>query len=143
MISAWSCPDAAGTRHARTATDKKPKNRRTVDMSASLVAIPSYTSHEMTHNSERITWRDSSVLMNCLTIVMIACLVPRHPFTEQKYLAFATWIFAALAIVNHLFPQRMSWLTHVVKAAYTNVLFASVAPSMTLGTMWWLPPVAV
>ena len=86
-----------------------------------------------------MTWRDSSVLINCLTIVMIACLVPHRPLSEHLYLTIATYVFVAFALVNHLFPERLHFLTHVVKAAYTNLIFASVG----LGLLWWATPIAI
>src|SRR5262245_64854603 len=93
-------------------------------------------------DGDSTTWRDSSVLINCLTILMIACLVPQAPFAHV-YLTVATYAFVGLALANHLFPQRLQLLTHAVKAAYTNLLFAAVGPRLDLGPYGWLWPAAV
>jgi len=87
------------------------------------------------------SWRDSNVLLNALTIALVACLVPARPFSpSQLYLTLATWAFVAAALANHLAPERWPRLTHVVKAAYTQLLFASVAPAAGLTRLW---PVAL
>lgn len=90
------------------------------------------------------SWRDSNVLVNTITIALVACLVPARPFSaSQLHLTLATWAFVTAAVVNHLVPERWPRLTHVVKAAYTQLLFASVAPAAGLGGRWWLAAVAV
>lgn len=70
---------------------------------------------------------ESAQLVNALSIALVACLVPENPWTDNLYLTLSTLCFASLATLNHLFPARLAWLTHVVKAAYTHVLFASLA----------------
>lgn len=90
------------------------------------------------------SWRDANALMNALTIGLLVCLVPARPFSAgQLSLTLASWAFVGTALVNHLFPQRLHWMTHVVKAAYTQLLFASVAPIAGLGGQWWLAAAAV
>ena len=77
---------------------------------------------------------ESPQLVNALSIAFVACLVPENPWTENLYLTISTLCFASLATLNHLFPTRLEWLTHVIKAAYTHVLFAS------LSIAWfWVP----
>jgi adenine/guanine phosphoribosyltransferase-like PRPP-binding protein len=80
---------------------------------------------------------ESAQLVNALTIAFVACLVPEQPWTENLYLTASTLGFALLATLNHLFPARLEWLTHGVKAGYTHVLFAS------LSIAWWWVPVVI
>jgi len=90
------------------------------------------------------SWRDASVLMNAATVALVACLVPAQPFSPaQLHLTLAIWAFVTVAFVNHLAPRRWPWLTHVVKAAYTQLLFASVAPAAGLDGRWRLAALAV
>ncbi len=81
-------------------------------------------------------WRPTSnSLLNALTIGLLAFQIPRDPWGDDAYLTVATLGFVALATLNHLDPRRLAWLTHGVKAAYTHVLFASLAPP---GSRGWL-----
>lgn len=77
---------------------------------------------------------ESARLLNALSIAFVACLVPQDPWTDNLYLTVSTLCFASLATLNHLFPTRLEWLTHVIKAAYTHLLFASLAIAW-----WWVP----
>lgn len=79
---------------------------------------------------------ESAQLLNALSIAFVACLVPEQPWTDNLYLTVSTLVFASLATLNHLFPARLGWLTHVIKAAYTHLLFASLATAC-----WWVPVV--
>jgi adenine/guanine phosphoribosyltransferase-like PRPP-binding protein len=77
---------------------------------------------------------ESAQLVNALTIAFVACLMPHDPWADNLYLTISTLCFASLATLNHLFPTRLEWLTHVVKAAYTHLVFAS------LSIAWlWIP----
>ncbi|MEM6731989.1 MAG: hypothetical protein AAF658_10560, partial [Myxococcota bacterium] len=70
---------------------------------------------------------DANRLINALTVALIGCLIPLSPWSDNLYLTVSTLIFALLAAANHLFPERLARLTHVVKASYTHLLCASVA----------------
>ncbi|MEZ4452912.1 MAG: phosphoribosyltransferase [Nannocystaceae bacterium] len=84
------------------------------------------------------SWRDSSVLINALSVAVLACQIPNEPLSSpQIALTITTWAFVAVALVNHLAPERWPRLTHVVKAAYTWLLFASIGPAAGLTGPWW------
>lgn len=79
---------------------------------------------------------DGNQLSNCLSIAMVACLVPRAPLSDGLYLAGSILTFVALGFANHLFPRRLHRLTHGVKAAYTHVLAASLAATNVQPWLW-------
>ena len=70
---------------------------------------------------------DANSLVNALSVAMVACLIPVQPWTENLYLSCSTLVFAGLAVLNHLWPRHLNRLTHPIKAAYTHLLFASLA----------------
>lgn len=70
---------------------------------------------------------DGNQAVNCLSIGLLVCLIPRAPRPTDHYLMAALLVFTSLGFLNHLFPRRLHRLTHAVKAAYTHVLCASLA----------------
>jgi len=71
---------------------------------------------------------DGAHLLNALSAALVLTLVPWQALGAAVYLSTSLVVFAVLATINHLAPSRLRRLTHVVKAAYTQVLAASVAP---------------
>jgi hypoxanthine phosphoribosyltransferase len=69
---------------------------------------------------------EGRALFNAYTIAYVGCLIPLHPFDSNLILTLSTYTFALAAVLNHLFPRRLSFLTHVVKALYTWLLFSSI-----------------
>lgn len=60
------------------------------------------------------------------TSAAIAVQVPKDPFGANLYLTIATYGFALAAFLNHLFPEKLHNCTHVVKAFYTQLIYASI-----------------
>lgn len=71
-------------------------------------------------------WIDGDRLLNAWTVMLVLTCVPWRRVTQVPWLAGAIVVFAVVAVVNHLEPVRFRRLTHVVKAAYTHVLAASL-----------------
>lgn len=71
-------------------------------------------------------------MINALTLLWLGCLIPRAPFGANLVFTVSLHSFMVVAIVNHLFPQRLPWLTHVVKALYTVLLLVSLKASLLL-----------
>jgi|GEM_PF-1842545 len=80
-------------------------------------------------------------LHNAWSVGFMLFLVPHDAFGKHLYLTLSTVGFVAVAVVNHLFPQKLPWLTHLVKAAYTHLVFASLGVSTS--SLWFLGVAAV
>lgn len=70
-------------------------------------------------------WIDGDRLLNAWSVALVLTCVP-WSHLEHRWLAVAIAVFAVVAVTNHLEPVRCKRLTHVVKAAYTHVLAASL-----------------
>ena len=75
---------------------------------------------------------DGTHMINALTLLWLACLIPREAFGANLLFTVSLHTFMVVAIVNHLFPQRLAPLTHVVKALYSVLLLVSLKANMVL-----------
>lgn len=74
------------------------------------------------HAAARLVDFDGRKLVNALTLLWLACLVPVDPLGENRLFTASVFAFMTAAIVNHLFPARWPGLSHVVKALYSLLL---------------------
>lgn len=75
---------------------------------------------------------DGTHMINALTLLWLACLIPTSPFGANLLFTVSMHTFMVVAMLNHLFPQRWASLTHVVKALYTVLLLVSLKASLLL-----------
>ena len=74
-------------------------------------------------------------LVNALTLLWLACLVPVDPLGRNLLFTVTVYSFMTVGIVNHLFPRDLRLLTHVVKALYSLLLVLTIR----INPLWALP----
>ncbi len=75
---------------------------------------------------------------NALTVLSILFLLPIDPTgsSTKVYLTCAIILFVTFGTLNHLFPAKLARMTHVVKATYTQLLYAATGFSWSNPAIW-------